>query len=569
MIISKPYNFKQTEITEIEQSFYYKHTHISSLIHRITKVVKLILGAFISTPFTRDIELKILKAKSLKGQREYDQRTQLASAPDQGKSINIKTDTESFNHFTEYCLHDGVIWFRDLNSKDAWQKMPLPVSAGTPVKISVDGANLSFLNNKGEFFYKKTLKERRLGKLENNPYHLPAYFRNPQVQAQLLASNETSNEKYFAVDKNLKFSGTTRWFRLPYVSRVSNLFSKDHGKLSFTPDKIFCLSHRGSYNNYYEDGLDRRHHVATGVTTLYTLEVNQWGNNVIRKFDPWSPTWVKVDFALPHLTNGDFEPLNLSASASTMAILGYQREGDTKKLKIFVKIGDIDTDGWNPGLKYSLNYKPENDDVRVAPVQPKWQEIDLPKGEITSQFCIFQTGNGNSERELRILGKQEGKTGFFSKKINETQWKFTAQSSAINLLENSVAVPENEKDKESLAQDYTASDKGFKFTVRHFTADTHHALIEVEKNDKKETYLLWRHRSLFDFLGLSGPARYNLIPLNSESTPLESTFGKPEICFKATLDTNGRLSQLEGSDFKLKMSRIETQPAAPAGILAA
>ena len=194
--------------------------------------------------------------------------------------------------------------------------------------------------------------------------------------------------------------------------------------------RAIAISHRGHYNDYYEDGSGAKHRCGTGVTTLYCAESN---GKIIRKYDPWSPRFAKMNIYVPETSTTSFELLNMDASASHLMLLGYETaknpegRGTIQRLTIKTKLADLDSEGWNPGLKYDYFPHPTDRKVRVIPNKP-WRShsFDFKAGErITKKISIIQTGEGNDAREIRIEGwNAEGMKGYFHKMVDEQDWQF-------------------------------------------------------------------------------------------------------------------------------------------------
>ncbi|MBI2519652.1 MAG: hypothetical protein HYV97_04520 [Bdellovibrio sp.] len=184
------------------------------------------------------------------------------------------------------------------------------------------------------------------------------------------------------------------------------------------------ISHRGPYMEYYNDIHGNPHPIFAGVTTLYLLRKN--GHEIVY-VDPWIPAdwWHQVD--LPF--RGRMMARNMSVSASTLFIINNVGE-------MYTRLYDYDTSGQNPILPYS--YKNDVREgtrkiIRSLPA-PDWQLQPAVKGGmITEKITILQTGEkGNGAFELRVEGiNGQGMTGYFRKKIYDSDWEFVATGQQI------------------------------------------------------------------------------------------------------------------------------------------
>lgn len=301
--------------------------------------------------------------------------------PPQFSTFMVASDTRAMNHTTYYAINDGVIWYKPIQGDTEWK--PMPFTAGTtPIKLSVDGANLCVEDDKHEIHYRKVLKE---GRKESN---------------------------YLYRDKSERNNFKETWFTLPVVSFFLKPFVSARVAVSEVRD--WAISHRGQFNHYVEDAIGQKHNVEEGVTTLYTLSKD---GKHIQMFDPWKPEWVKVTLPLPETTSSSYEALKLQAAASVLMTIGYETDvKGSSKLKIKTLLADIDTLGWNPGLSYA--YEQDGNKRVLGPTS--WQDHELPPGAITDQISIVQTGEGNGARELRVVG--EG--GVYYKGLTEKEWRF-------------------------------------------------------------------------------------------------------------------------------------------------
>lgn len=324
-------------------------------------------------------------------------------APPKDFEVEMKTQTTAFNHVKEFVIQDGVIWHRLRGSDDEWSPLYFDgfIKGEEPSQIDCDGANLIVLDQFENVHYKKILKEFRKEEID--------------LETNRHLKDKMSEEEitHCAIDKSEKNNWKAKWFTAPYIHTIAPLFISKRLKLP-EGSRAISISHRGRYNDHLNDAVGRKHPVEEGVTTLYILTPD---GKDIRKFDPWSPNYVDVRIPLPESENSSFEAINMHSSASTLMVVGYEttKEGGKSKLKILTKLADIDSEGWNPFLKYDYWQSTLDKELRIIPIEPEWKEHPLPEdAHITKSITIQQTGEGNRSRELRIVGNnKEGQAGYW------------------------------------------------------------------------------------------------------------------------------------------------------------
>lgn len=420
--------------------------------------------------------------------------------PNSDLVIDLKTDRQTFNHVSDYVIKDDVIWCRRREPKGSWEPIFFDGYPNSkPVTIDADGANLIVRDDRGDVHYKKVLKEYR--KEEVGP------AKNRHLK------DEVVDKDYIAVDKSTLNNWKSKWFSLPFINAIVNLFAGK--RLHIDPTSKSCvISHRGRYNNFIEDKEGHKHPVKEGVTTLYVL--SQDGRE-IRKYDPWSPKHADVRLYFPEADGHVFRADKIAASASTLMAVGY--EGST--LKILTKLGDIDTEGWNPALKYDYFEQRDNPKVRVLPIEPDWKEHKLPEGEISDVITIIQIGDGNDSRELRVEGKKGDTWGYYKKHIRDDEWTFVATPNTPH----KPLLPRT-KEAEPLAStvhDYKSKDNAA-VELKSFGEHSYHSTLVVEG---KEIALHKRH-GLASFLGFTRFS-YELVLPDDANESIKKLFGSKRV----------------------------------------
>jgi hypothetical protein len=164
--------------------------------------------------------------------------------------------------------------------------------------------------------------------------------------------------------------------------------------------------------HHYEDRLGTAHGVGMGVAHLYRLGAD--GRSLYLN-DWWLPADWSRQICLPE--RGTFFAENLSASASTLFLVGALGE-------LYTRLYDFDTSGENDTLTYSFLITAPAGDTRALPAEDWRRQPDITDGLVTRRLTIFQDGQGNAARVLRVEGVREGRTGFYHKRIFDDAWSF-------------------------------------------------------------------------------------------------------------------------------------------------
>ncbi|WP_262508797.1 hypothetical protein, partial [Ursidibacter maritimus] len=105
---------------------------------------------------------------------------------------------------------------------------------------------------------------------------------------------------------------------------------------------------------------------------------------------------------------------------------------------MFTRLWDYDIAGTDPAqFRYTWQDQsnlPSPSTWLQGKVDPRYAAIKLPPagwkhqpkipGEITDRLTVVSTAPGSQNRELRIEGRREGHTGYWSKMIDAKAWKF-------------------------------------------------------------------------------------------------------------------------------------------------
>ncbi len=163
--------------------------------------------------------------------------------------------------------------------------------------------------------------------------------------------------------------------------------------------------------DHYEDVFGQEHSVGMGVGHVYRSSPD--GARI--HFNDW---WLPEDWSRQVCApgRGGVPVLSLSSSASTLFVL-------TEDGGLYTRLWDFDTAGENDTLTYSYLEAKVSKSVRGLPAEP-WLRQPEPPGRITDRLTIFQDGEGNAARVLRVEGLLGGAPGFFEKRIDAEAWSF-------------------------------------------------------------------------------------------------------------------------------------------------
>lgn len=297
--------------------------------------------------------------------------------------VDLKSATQSFTHEYDVAILEGKIWYRPRAAK---------LADSTPWEL---------------------LGKTGLPSAEAVLPFVPGGFDAPESVTALSADGD--NLIVIGSDGCVYYM---KWSTRKWMNKWGQPFSK---KLRL-PEHVrsWAISHRGPLAGGYHDIDGNFHPVSVGVTTLYALSED--GLN-IHYADPWLPADFSSGICGP--LRNRFRMNALAASASTLFVISDAGE-------MYTRLADFDTLGLNPFLTYSYERRkrdiPREKDVRTLPPEAWKRQPSIPRhqGRISSAITIFQTGEGNEARELRVEGMNaQGTHGYFSKPINAHTWTFT------------------------------------------------------------------------------------------------------------------------------------------------
>jgi hypothetical protein len=304
----------------------------------------------------------------------------------------FRTPWASFNTRWQVALHEGQVWMKSLEGGDDWTLAGgtgLPYGGvsrhGAPAalrELSADGMHLHVLSDEGHFYRGTDL--------------------TTDVRAQMTWTDGWGGALGEGPGLDAQFSTACGW-------SVSDSFATDVREYTDTNGTV--------------------HSVGLGVAHQYRLSED--GRRIYLN-DWWLPPDWSRQVCGPD--NGQLSAANLSASASTLFVIG---EGGA----IYTRLYDVDIGGENPLLTYSYIVGPGSGTTRRLPSPPWIRQPDVP-GRPTTTITIFQDGVGNDARVLRVAGEQGGVIGRFEKRITDAAWTFTEDPAATGRFVDELTFPD-------------------------------------------------------------------------------------------------------------------------------
>jgi hypothetical protein len=306
--------------------------------------------------------------------------------PDLPERVLFRTATESFNDHWYVAVREGRIWIKaneqTAKREGGWEligRSGLPEGDGLVrfeaptevVEVSVDGCHIQALSSDGVFYRGTDMRKD--------------------------------------VRRSLTWTDKWGWFAGNGEGLTAE-FGTGRG-WSVSDSHPFDVDH-------YEDILGTEHSVGMGVAHLYRLDES--GRRIL--FNDW---WLPNDWSrtICGPERGTVEAVNISASGSTLFVVGADGA-------LHTRLYDFDTAGENDLYTYSFVLDGPAGSTRALPAEP-WRRQPAPDGRITSSITIFQDGQGNAARVLRVQGEQAGEPGLFEKRIDDPDWTFVPTGEPI------------------------------------------------------------------------------------------------------------------------------------------
>ncbi|MEZ5323315.1 MAG: hypothetical protein R2698_14815 [Microthrixaceae bacterium] len=346
-----------------------------------------------------------LPLPSIKGLSEFDDLTPAPEGLELPSRVDLRDNRQGFNGYAEFVLAGGSLYTRPHNSGARWHKAPTPECLdGRIVAISVDSNMAVALDSAGWI------------------YSLDNLLSGPMLW------------------------NWTRSFGGPIWLWPGMKVPAD----ALGPGK-WALSHRISSG--FVDAKGYRHPMTAGLVQLVSLTGG--GSRIVFQ-DPWLPADHSYEIGGP--IGGRFGSEAVSASGSVTFVMN--RFGD-----MYTRKYDLDLAGANHiPCRYTWQ---DQGDRPSAPNQweertdPTYAAISLPAeewrhqpkipGEITARISISQTGPAMEDRDLRVEGLRDGRSGYWHKGLAAPAWEFTPTDTVLQSPVLSEADPQRDQSGVELA----------------------------------------------------------------------------------------------------------------------
>ncbi len=413
-----------------------------------------------------DAELALLREEQhLSGldQSDYPQ-SPYASPEELPQTIEVETCWQGINDYYYFALVDGKIWYKPRFKRPAgaheWRTdlewKPFGLNGGLPYRLATDDPmekdttfNDGMRGNFVEDLHFQTANEldapqyldRALWEAAGSwPHEEDLAFEPdyPQVE-RILCMTADDDEIAVLADNRQMF----------YRRKVANIFVSTQwydgwGQAKDLPVWFpkHLTGHRGwsigritAFGVGYKEGPDDR--IFEWGPAAVSMETMVWlspDGRIIYYLDSGTPPVVEHFVEAPF--RGRWRGEGIDSSASTVMLI--DRFG-----AVYTKIADFDLLGSTPTHPYCYFqecddevYYPAGDirsgmsDIRLPPEDWRIHDPILPPEAwsedtwLSNRVTILQTGKGNAERELRVLGSLDGEVGTFYKKLRDEVWLF-------------------------------------------------------------------------------------------------------------------------------------------------
>ena len=342
------------------------------------------------------------------------------------EQVHLRSTTESFNRRWSFATRDGNVYVKEATALGGWRTVALPgCLAGTIAGVSADDDEVMLIDHDGRFI---------------------------TMDHALSAPRDWNWSSRY---------GTPLWTG-PGNTLPPGTLTWSWSVLSPTEDHVWT------------DTAGNEHPVG-GAKVSHVFALTHGGQR-IQYVDPWLPVDHSYEMGTP--LGGRFQAVALSTSASTSLVVN--RFGD-----FYTRLYDFDISGADKvffrysyqdqrGLPEAPDMPAERIDSRYAAIQlpaPDWVAQPKVPGEITDRISVHRTAPGSAARELRVEGRDGGRTGYWRKMLSDPAWSFvpTDQPLAGAALQNSPANRSGETLGPPSPYDYQgASALGWTARVRSF-----------------------------------------------------------------------------------------------------
>ncbi|WP_188064752.1 hypothetical protein [Dietzia sp. ANT_WB102] len=326
--------------------------------------------------------------------------------------VNYRDAHQGFNGFVDVSLAEGSLYTRPQGTSDAWRKVPTPGCLdGHIVSMSIDQNMLVALDSDGWI------------------YSLDNLLSGPMLW------------------------NWTRSFGGPIWLWPGHTVPGDPAA-----DTVWAMSHRMSES--FVDAKGITHPTQAGLVQV--LSLSEDGSRIVFQ-DPWLPPDYSYEIGGP--LGGRFKAGSISTSESVNFV--QNRFGD-----MYTRKYDLDLAGANhipgrytwqdqPPLPSAPNQLFERFDPQYAAISlpaEEWQHQPKIPGQVTSRISVIDTGTRMEDKELRVEGIRDGRTGYWHKDLTADSWVFTPTDTPLAQPVLSDADPTRDQSTVDLA---AASDLSF------------------------------------------------------------------------------------------------------------
>lgn len=357
----------------------------------------------------KPIEGVSVKAEAQEGKDGAYPYTQLQQAPAGVKlpdKVYFRDNNESYNRIYEIALANGTIYMRKRNSSEPWKVAPQPEALKGKIQaISMDADEIIAVD-KDRWIY------------------------------NCFDCDEDTNN----------WNWGTAWGRVMRQGDSYQVGNTAPGKWALSITNVDA-------DKTYTDIDGKVHPVSLAGCTQIVFVDPQDPTKIISN-DPWLPRDHSYNFGTPYHCR--FKVNSLSASASTVFIMN--KYGD-----MYTRRHDYDLSGGDPaqfryswfsqdGKKEASNYfdhrlNPNSAAIRLP--SPYWVKQPKINGEITDRLTIESTAPGNDNRRLKVEGRKDGHTGYWTKMLKDSSWSFVRTDEPLK--GNFVNNPQKDTSAEDLA----------------------------------------------------------------------------------------------------------------------
>ncbi len=396
----------------------------------------------LSRPTTKVGTHSELQLIALDGQKTYDELEIYKDQDALPEAIHFRDNNGSYTRSMEACLYKGNIYIRHRNQGEKWRVCPMPEDLkGKVTAISMDSDEIIAMDK------------------DNWIYLLSGMY-----------------------EDGTEWRWSTGW---------GELFCVGAGyQLPNTKNMQWALSNIDPVTDTtYIDGAGKEQPVGgSGCTQIFYIDPQDDAN--ILYTDPWLPADQSRAIGSPE--HSRFKIRSMSSSGSCTFVTN-------KYGKMYTRLYDYDIGGgdvaffrytWTPDEtkedeSYTiLQYLPKastKDYINLP--SPYWVEQPAIPGTITDRISVESTDNGMNNRRLKVEGEKDGKTGYWTKMLEDKAWTFVETGDELQgkKLKNTQA----DDLKDPTGVDFTGTYNGATIECKDFAWNDSRQDVTIIKNGKR------------------------------------------------------------------------------------